>query len=101
MNRRIKKKKQKLSAMHTSKWKDAKLCKKKVHVLNVKTRQRMWEIMPRNNNYTMYLLRRRRCGKLESKITRHVLSSKMLIITADERKEVKKKLFSKEGNCNE
>ena len=101
MNYRIKKKKQKLADIHASKWKDVKISKKKVHVLNVKTRHRMWGIMPHNDNYTMYLLRRRRCGKLESKITQHILSSKILNIMVDERKEVKKKLFSKEGNCNE
>lgn len=93
MNNRIKKKKQKLEAMNASKWKDVKINKKLGHLLDVKIRHHMWGIMPHNDNYTMYLLRRRRCGKLESKITQHVLSSKMLYMALQERKNVKEKLF--------
>jgi reverse gyrase len=96
VNKRTIKKKQKLEAMNASKWKDVKIIKKRGHVLDVKTRHHMWGIMPHNDNYTMYLLRRRRCGKLESKIIQHVLSSKMLCMVLQERKNVKEKLFLEE-----
>jgi hypothetical protein len=101
MNRRIRKKKQKLAAMHASKYKYAKLGKKRAHAVYIQSRHCMWGLIPGKDNYAMYLLRKRRCGKLESKIIQHVLSSKSLIMNClSERKEVKKKLFVKEGNCD-
>ena len=71
MNRRIKKKKQKLEAMHASKYKYAKLGKKRVHTVYIETRHMFWGLIPHEDNYTMYLLRRHRCGKLEPKIIQH------------------------------
>lgn len=101
MNRRIKKKKQKLEAMHASKYKYAKLGKKRAHAVYIETRHYLWGLLPHKDNYAMYLLRKRRCGKLESKIIQHVLSSKNFIMNClSERKEVKEKLVLKEGECN-
>ena len=104
MNRRIKKKKQKLAAMHASKWKYAKLGKKRAHVVGVESRHFLWGITPHKDNYAMYLRRKRHCGKLESKVTRRVLSEKSCVMMLNqaerERKVAKEKLFLKEGNCD-
>lgn len=86
MNHRIKKKKQKLAAMHASKWKYAKLGRKHAHAVYIQTKNCMWGMVPHKDNYAMYLRRKRRYGKLESKIIRHILSAKSLIL--------------KEGHCN-
>lgn len=102
MNRRIKKKKQKLEALHASKWKYAKLAEKRAHDVYIQTRNCMWGMIPHEGNYASYLRRKRRCGKLQSKITQNMLLAKSFIMKCQsERKEVKKKLFLKEGNCND
>lgn len=100
MNKRIKKKKRKLAAMHASKYKYAKLGRKRAHAVYIQTRNCLWGLVPDEDNYTMYLRRRRHYGKLEPKITQHVLSSKMLYMQENNRKVVKEKLFLKEGNCD-
>ena len=103
MNRRIKKKKQKLAAMHASKWKYAKLGRKRAHAVYIQTRNCMWGMIPHEDNYARYLRRRRRNGKLESDIKERRLSAlQMLCLIANERKKVKEKLFLNEGgNKNE
>jgi hypothetical protein len=83
MNHRIKKKKQKLEAMHASKYKYAKLGKKRAHTVYIQTRNCMWGIIPHEDNYAIYLRRKRRCGKLQFKITRHLLSLKGLYMKGD------------------
>ena len=104
MNRRIKKKKQKLAAMHASKYKYAKLGKKRAHAVYIQSRHCMWGLIPHKDNYAMYLRRKRHCGKLESKVTRRVLSEKSCVMMLNqaerERKVAKEKLFLKEGNCD-
>ena len=89
MNRRIKKKKQKLAAMHASKYKYAKLGKKRAHAVYIQSRHCMWGLIPHKDNYAMYLLRKRRCGKLEAKIEHHFIFSEMLRAVANDRKKVK------------
>ncbi len=102
MNRRIKKKKLKMEAMHASKWKYAKLGRKRAHAVYIQTRNCMWGIIPHEDNYAMYLRRKRRCGKLQSKIKQSTLALQMLCLIANERKKVKEKLFLNEGgNKNE
>ena len=100
MNKRIKKKKQKLEAMHASKWKYAKLGRKRAHAVGVETRHCLWGLIPVKEHYATYLRNRRRCGKLESEITQHLLSSKILYIQENDRKVVKEKLFLNEGEYN-
>lgn len=101
MNRRIKKKKQKLAEMHASKWKYAKLGRKRAHAVGVETRHCMWGMIPHEDNYVRYLRRRRRNGKLESEIKERRLSAlQMLCLMANERKVIKEKLFLSEGECN-
>jgi hypothetical protein len=101
MNRRIRKKKEKLAAMCASKYKYAKLGKKYAHAVYIQTRNCLWGIMPHKDYYASYLRRKRRCGKREHEITQHILSSKSLLRDClSERKEVKEKLFVKEGNYN-
>jgi hypothetical protein len=98
MNRRIKKKKQKLSKMHASKWKDAKLSKKQTHASYIEARHRQCRLIPKEDNYARFLRNRRRYGKIES----GMLSAMTCIMLCQaERKEVKKKLFLKEGDCND
>lgn len=86
MNRRIRKKKEKLAAMHASKYKYAKLGMKRAQAVYIQTRNCLWGIIPHKDSYAMYLRRKRRCGKREHEITQHILSSKPL--------------YMKEGNCN-
>lgn len=77
MNVRIKKKKQKLEAMHASKYKYAKLGRKRAHAVGIESRHFLWGSFHHDYDcYAAYLQRRRRCGKNESKITQHILSSK-------------------------
>ena len=73
MNRRIKKKKQQLADMHASKYKYAKLGRKRAHAVYIQTRNCMWGMIPHEDNYAMYLRRKRRCGKLEDKIRQQFL----------------------------
>ena len=102
MNARIKKKKQKLAAMHASKYKYAKLGRKRAHTVYIQTRNCFWGLIPHEDNYAMYLLRKRRCGKRAHEITQHILSSKSVLNEClSERKQVKEKLFSKGGQCDE
>jgi hypothetical protein len=103
MNKRIRKKKQKLAAMRASKYKYAKLGRKRVHATGIETRHCAWGLGPHNKDcYAMYLRRRRRrCWKLEPQIVQHPLPKKScLMMYQEERKEVKEKLFVKEGNYN-
>ena len=85
MNRRIRKKKQKLAAMYASKYKYAKLGRKRAHAVYIQTRNCLWGIIPHKDHYASYLRRKRRCGKREHEITQHILSSKAL--------------YMKEGAC--
>ena len=101
MNKRIKKKKQKLEAMHASKYKYAKLGIKRAHAVYIQTRHCFWGLIPHKDNYAMYLLRKRRCGKREHDITQHILSSKMLYMQENDRKEVKEKMYLKGDCCDE
>ena len=103
MNRRIRKKKQKLAAMHASKWKYAKLGRKLAHAVSIETRHCVWGLIPHKEHYARFLRKRRKCGKLESKVTRRALEKSCVMILNQEerrRKEAKEKLFLKEGNCN-
>lgn len=101
MNRRIEKKKQKLAEMHASKWKYAKLGRKRAHTVYIQTRNCMWGMIPHEDNYARYLRRRRRNGKLESEIKERRLSAlQMLCLMGNERKVVKEKLFLNEGEYN-
>ena len=89
MNRRIKKKKQKLAAMHASKWKYAKLGIKHAHAVSIETRHFLWGMTPNKDNYPRYLRNRRRCGKLDSKITKYILATRSCVMMyQSERKEV-------------
>ena len=86
MNRRIRKKKQKLEAMHASKYKYAKLGRKRAHAVAIESRHFLWGAFSHEYDYdcyAMYLLRTRRCGKLEHKIMQHILSSKSLLKGGD------------------
>ena len=85
MNRRIRKKKEKLAAMCASKYKYVKLGKKYAHAVYIQTRNCLWGIIPHEGSYEAYLRRKRRCGKREHEITQHILSSKPL--------------YMKEGAC--
>ena len=99
MNRRIKKKKQKLEAMYASKWKYAKLGRKRAHTVGIETRHCMWGMIPNEDNYARYLKRRRRCRKIKS--TEQFASAlQMLCLMENERKVVKEKLFMNEGEYN-
>jgi len=101
MNKRIKKKKQKLAAMHASKWKDIKLVKKRAHATRIEVQHGSWGMFPDKDNYARYLRKKRCCDKNEAKIEQHFLFGEILLIAAaNERKKVKKKLFAKEGNYN-
>ncbi len=98
MNARIKKKRQKLAAIHSSKWKDIKIAKKQAHLIRVDVMHSRWEMFPDEDNYAMYLRKKRLCVKQETKIEKYFLFSEMLLIAAhNERKKVKEKLFAKEG----
>ena len=96
MNRRIKKKRQKLSRMHASKWKDAKLVKKRAHTTRIEVQHGSWGMFPDKDNYAKYLRRKRRGDKIESTIEHHFLFSEMLYMAA--KRTLKK---AKEGESNE
>ena len=96
MNRRIKKKRQKLSRMHASKWKDAKLVKKRAHTTRIEVQHGSWGMFPDKDNYARYLRKKRRCDKQEAKIELHFLFSEMLYMAA--KRTLKK---AKEGESNE
>lgn len=101
MNRRIKKKRQKLSGMHASKWKDIKLAKKAAHATRIEVQHGSWGMFPDKDNYARYLRKKRCCDKNETKIEQRFLFGEILLIAAEnERKKVKKKLFAKEGSCD-
>lgn len=98
MNRRVQKKKQQLSGMHASKWKDIKLAKKAAHLVRIEVMHSSWGLFPHKDNYAMYLRKKRRSDKNEAKIEQHFLFGEILLIAAEkERKKVKEKLILKEG----
>lgn len=98
MNRRIRKKKQKLVAMHASKYKYAKLGKKRAHAVYIQSRHCMWGLIPHKDNYAIYLRRKRRhYGEIKSGL---LLARSCVMMCQAERKEVKEKLIVKEGNCD-
>jgi hypothetical protein len=97
MNNRIKKKKQQLSKMCASKWKDVKFNKKQAQTIYINALHTQYRLIPKEYNYARFLRNRRRYGKIES----GMLSAMSCIMMCHaERKEVKKKLFLKEGNYN-
>ena len=96
MNARIKKKKQKLAAMHASKYKYAKLVKKRAHATRIEVQHGSWGMFPDKDNYAAYLRRKRRCDKQEAKIELYFLFSEMLYMAA--KRTLKK---AKEGESNE
>ena len=94
MNHRIKKKKQKLSKMHASKWEDVKLRKKQTHADYIEARHRQCRLIPEEDNYARFLRNRRRYGKIESDV---LSAMTCLMMYQAERKVVKERLFLKEG----
>lgn len=95
MNKRIKKKKQKLAAMCVSTYKHAKLGRKIAHAFYIQSRRCMWGMIPHKDHYAMFLRRQRR-----QSIKQYALTKRCLMMYQAERKEVKEKLFLKEGEYN-
>lgn len=94
MNKRIKKKHEKLVALHASKWKYAKQARKSAQRVGVETRHYLWGLVSDKDHYSMYLRRRRRCGKNETKITQRILSAKALIFHERARRVTANDIFN-------
>lgn len=97
MNNRIKKKKQQLSKLQASKWKDVKLNKKRIRADYIEARHRQFRLIPDKGNYATFLRNRRRYGKIQ-----YAMLSAMtcLMWYEAERKVAKEKLFVKVGEYN-
>ena len=89
MNRRIKKKRQKLEAICPHKWKYLKRIKKRAHVTRIEVQHGSWGMFPDKDNYTKYLRRKRHCDKNEAKIEKHFLFGEMCIWQQKNAKKVK------------
>lgn len=97
MKYRIQKKKQKLSKMHASNWKGAKLNKKQALANYIEARHRQFRLIPEKDSYAKFLRKRRCYGKIEPDI---LLAMTCLMMYESDRKVAKEKLFVKEGNYN-
>lgn len=97
MNNRIKKKKQQLSKLQASKWKDVKFNKKRAQDVYIKALHTQHRLIPKEDNYTRFLRNRRRYGKIESDV---LSAMTCLMLCHAERKVAKEKLFLKVGEYN-
>ena len=63
MNKRIQKKKAKLAALHTSRWKYVKIAEKRRHKVGIHTEQCLNHLPPRTDAWSRKLRMKRRLGK--------------------------------------
>lgn len=97
MNTRIKKKRQQLSKMHASNYKDVKLNKKRACANYIEARHRQFRLIPEKDGYAKFLKKRRCYGKIEPDI---LLAMTCLMTYESDRKVAKEKLFVKVGEYN-